>query len=160
MQAAGYSRLTDQERFYIKIRRADGVSIRDVARELGHAASTVSRELRRNALPDGGYCPVNAGRQARHRRWLGGLGRRSDERAHAFRLACSDAAERERHMTASAQSDAGRHSGLTADGVVLEAEAPVESGVDALHGAASGVALLCGITYLPDIFPDPRLRNR
>ncbi len=102
MQAAGYSRLTDQERFYIKIRRADGVSIRDVARELGHAASTVSRELRRNALPDGGYCPVNAGRQARHRRWLGGLGRRSDERAHAFRLACSDAAERERHMTASA----------------------------------------------------------
>ena len=53
MQAAGYSRLTDQERFYIKTRRADGISIRDMARELGHAASTVSRELRRNALPDG-----------------------------------------------------------------------------------------------------------
>src|ERR671933_1873696 len=39
---------------------AEGLSLRAIARALGRAASTVSRELRRNALPKGGYLPVHA----------------------------------------------------------------------------------------------------
>jgi IS30 family transposase len=34
--------------------------LRAIARQLGRAASTISRELRRNALPKGGYLPVQA----------------------------------------------------------------------------------------------------
>jgi transposase, IS30 family len=40
--------------------KAEGLSLRSIARALGRAASTVSRELRRNALPKGGYLPVHA----------------------------------------------------------------------------------------------------
>jgi transposase, IS30 family len=40
--------------------RAEGLSLRASAARLGRAASTVSRELRRNALPKGGYLPVHA----------------------------------------------------------------------------------------------------
>src|SRR3712207_3183715 len=40
--------------------RAEGLSLRGIAARLGRAASTVSRELRRNALPKGGYLPVHA----------------------------------------------------------------------------------------------------
>jgi IS30 family transposase len=34
--------------------------LRAIARQLGRAASTISRELRRNALPKGGYLPAHA----------------------------------------------------------------------------------------------------
>jgi IS30 family transposase len=40
--------------------RAEGLSLRAIARQLGRAASTVSRELRRNLLPKGGYLPAHA----------------------------------------------------------------------------------------------------
>ena len=40
--------------------KAEGLSLRAIARRLGRTASTVSRELRRNALPKGGYLPVHA----------------------------------------------------------------------------------------------------
>jgi len=40
--------------------KAEGLSLRTIAARLGRAASTVSRELRRNALPKGGYLPVHA----------------------------------------------------------------------------------------------------
>ena len=40
--------------------RAEGLSLRAIAARLGRAASTVSRELRRNTLPKGGYLPVHA----------------------------------------------------------------------------------------------------
>jgi len=40
--------------------KAEGLSLRAIAARLGRAASTISRELRRNALPKGGYLPVHA----------------------------------------------------------------------------------------------------
>jgi IS30 family transposase len=40
--------------------KAEGLSLRAIAARLGRAASTVSRELRRNVLPKGGYLPVHA----------------------------------------------------------------------------------------------------
>src|SRR3569623_1783816 len=48
--------------------RAEGRSLRGIARALGRAASTISRELRRNALPKGGYLPVHAEGCYRERR--------------------------------------------------------------------------------------------
>ena len=40
--------------------RATGLSLSAIGRRLGRVASTISRELRRNALPKGGYQPVYA----------------------------------------------------------------------------------------------------
>ena len=45
-----------------------GVSVRDIADELGRAASTVSRELRRNADGRGRYLPATAQRLSSERR--------------------------------------------------------------------------------------------
>ena len=53
----GYSHLTAEERDRIADLRAAGLSLRAIARALGRAASTVSRELRRNALDSGAYRP-------------------------------------------------------------------------------------------------------
>ena len=66
--------------------------------------------------------------------------RRSDERPHALPVVRLDAAEGQRHHDARRQAHAGRHFGLAADGVDLEAVAVVEAGVDALQGAAPGAA--------------------
>ena len=57
---AGGTHLTLEERERLAALKADGLSLRSIARALGRAASTVSRELRRNALPKGGYLPVHA----------------------------------------------------------------------------------------------------
>src|SRR4051794_17221068 len=46
-----------EERERLAASRAEGLSLRASAARLGRAASTVSRELRRNALPRGGYPP-------------------------------------------------------------------------------------------------------
>ncbi|HEX8375061.1 MAG TPA: IS30 family transposase, partial [Geminicoccaceae bacterium] len=56
----GGTRLTLEERERLAASRAEGLSLRAIARRLGRAASTVSRELRRNALPRGGHLPVHA----------------------------------------------------------------------------------------------------
>ena len=53
----GYSHLTAEERDRIADLRAAGLSLRAIARALGRAASTISRELRRNALDSGAYRP-------------------------------------------------------------------------------------------------------
>jgi lambda repressor-like predicted transcriptional regulator len=45
------------------LRRA-GVSLRGIAEQLGRAASTISRELRRNADDEGHYLPATAQRLA------------------------------------------------------------------------------------------------
>src|SRR5215210_6805897 len=52
--------LTLEERERLAALKAEGLSLRAIAERLGRAASTVSRELRRNALPRGGYLPVHA----------------------------------------------------------------------------------------------------
>src|SRR5436305_15235735 len=55
-----YSHLLDEERDQIAVMRAAGRSICAIARALQRAKSTVSRELRRNALPSGRYSPLHA----------------------------------------------------------------------------------------------------
>src|SRR6516225_8088850 len=55
-----YSHLSD-ERDQIAILRAAGRSMGAIARMLGRAKTTITRELQRNALPSGGYSPLHAG---------------------------------------------------------------------------------------------------
>src|SRR4051794_30410235 len=57
---AGGTHLELEERERRAALKAEGLSLRAIARALGRAASTISRELRRNALPKGGYLPVHA----------------------------------------------------------------------------------------------------
>ena len=57
---AGGTHLRLEERERLAVLKAEGLSLRAIAARLGRAASTVSRELRRNALPRGGYLPVHA----------------------------------------------------------------------------------------------------
>jgi len=52
-----YAHLTADERDRLAALKADGLSLRAIARALGRAASTISRELRRNALDSGAYRP-------------------------------------------------------------------------------------------------------
>src|SRR4051812_29295100 len=56
----GGTHLELEERERLAGLKAEGLSLRAIAARLGRAASTVSRELRRNALPRGGYLPVHA----------------------------------------------------------------------------------------------------
>ena len=56
----GYSHLLDDERDHIAALKAAGRSIGAIAKAMGRAKSTVSRELRRNALPSGRYSPLYA----------------------------------------------------------------------------------------------------
>ncbi len=56
----GYSHLSETERDQIGLLRAAGRSIGAIARELGRAKTTISRELKRNALPSGKYSPLHA----------------------------------------------------------------------------------------------------
>jgi IS30 family transposase len=57
---AGGMHLRLEERERLAAFKAEGLSLRAIAARLGRAASTISRELRRNALPRGGYLPVHA----------------------------------------------------------------------------------------------------
>ena len=54
---SGYSHLTAKERDRLAALMAEGRSLRSIAKALGRAASTISRELRRNALDSGAYLP-------------------------------------------------------------------------------------------------------
>jgi IS30 family transposase len=55
-----YRHLSEDERDQIGIWRAAGRSVGAIARALGRAKATISRELQRNALPSGGYSPLHA----------------------------------------------------------------------------------------------------
>ena len=66
MSGGTHLRLEERER--LAASKAEGLSLRAIARQLGRAASTISRELRRNALPKGGYLPVHAEGCYRERR--------------------------------------------------------------------------------------------
>ena len=57
---AGGTHLRLEEREQLAASKAEGLSLRAIARRLGRAASTISRELHRNALPKGGHLPVHA----------------------------------------------------------------------------------------------------
>jgi IS30 family transposase len=60
--------LSQDERIQIADLRQEGLSVRAIAAQLGRAASTVSRELRRNGQTGGGYGPFDAHRKATARR--------------------------------------------------------------------------------------------
>ena len=60
--------LSQEERIEIADLRHAGLTIRQIALRLGRAASTVSRELRRNAIRSRGYRPFDAHRRATARR--------------------------------------------------------------------------------------------
>src|ERR1700750_2745399 len=66
MSGGTHLELVERER--LAALKAEGLSLRAIARPLGRAASTISRELRRNALPKGGYLPVHAEGCYRERR--------------------------------------------------------------------------------------------
>src|SRR5258708_39791602 len=55
-----YSHLSEDEREQIGVLRAAGRSMGAIARALGRAKATISREVQRNALPSGGYSPLHA----------------------------------------------------------------------------------------------------
>src|SRR3954451_2143334 len=59
--------LSEPERIRIADSRSVGVSVRGIARELGRAPSTISREVRRNSDPSGRYRPHHAEHIARAR---------------------------------------------------------------------------------------------
>jgi IS30 family transposase len=63
-----YSQITQEERYAIAAMRRQRYSIRAMARELRRAPSTISREIRRNLKPDGGYRALVAGERTRARR--------------------------------------------------------------------------------------------
>src|SRR4051812_19450103 len=64
----GYSHLLDEERDHIAALKAAGRSIGAIAKAVGRAKSTVSRELRRNALPRGRSSPLHAAGADQRRR--------------------------------------------------------------------------------------------
>jgi IS30 family transposase len=55
-----YSHLSDEERDLIAVLKAAGHSLGTIAAAVRRAKSTISRELRRNALPSGRYSPLHA----------------------------------------------------------------------------------------------------
>src|SRR3954466_10437160 len=57
---AGGTHLELEERERLGALKGEGVGLRAIAGARGRAASRISRELRRNALPKGGYLPVHA----------------------------------------------------------------------------------------------------
>ena len=66
-----YKQFSLEERCEIARLRADGRSIRQIASALGRAASSVSREVRRNSGAQIGYKPVHADDLRWARRWRG-----------------------------------------------------------------------------------------
>lgn len=63
-----HTQITLEERYAINVMRKHRYSIRAIARELGRAPSTISRELRRNLRPTGRYVPAIAHSYATARR--------------------------------------------------------------------------------------------
>jgi IS30 family transposase len=72
----GYHHLSEEERDHVAVLRSRGLSLRTIARTLGRAPSTLSRELRRNAPPRhaGYYLPHKAQARA-EARWRGAVRR-------------------------------------------------------------------------------------
>lgn len=59
-----YTHLIQHERYQIQTWHAAGISLREIAERLQRDASTISRELRRNAAPSGAYYFETAHRKA------------------------------------------------------------------------------------------------
>ena len=71
----GYHQLTYRERYLIARHKSSGESVRAIGKMLGRSASTISRELRRNAdRGDRHYRVDKADSYARARRWRSRMG--------------------------------------------------------------------------------------
>lgn len=66
-----YRQLSLEERCTLACLQRDGQTIRQIAKALGRAPSTVARELKRNTLKTKGYTPSYAWQVAQARRWKG-----------------------------------------------------------------------------------------
>ena len=66
-----YRQITREQRYALALGRQAGWSVRAIARHLGRAPSTITRELRRNQSRDGAYRPLLAQRQAQNCRHQG-----------------------------------------------------------------------------------------
>lgn len=66
-----YRQLTLEERCTIACLHEDGQSLRQIATTLGRAASSISREIRRNSRAQLGYRPAHADELSWARRWHG-----------------------------------------------------------------------------------------
>jgi IS30 family transposase len=62
-----YTQLTEKERDMLAVWRGQGLGIREMGRQLGRSAATVSRELRRNGHTQAGYVAIHAQRLAKAR---------------------------------------------------------------------------------------------
>lgn len=63
-----YRQIASSERYAIAALRRQGLSARAIARNLGRAPSTITREVRRNRCNDGAYRPFKACHRTRGRR--------------------------------------------------------------------------------------------
>jgi IS30 family transposase len=63
-----YRQITSGERYAIAALRRRGLSAREIARELGRAHTTISREICRNLSSQGWYTPIKANQKCRGRR--------------------------------------------------------------------------------------------
>lgn len=63
-----YTHFTTEEREKSRVLKAQGLSIRAIARELGRSPSSVSREFRRNCYANGDYAAHHADKLYRKRR--------------------------------------------------------------------------------------------
>ena len=63
-----YRHLSIEEREKLYLRRGQGANLREIARELGRAASTISRELKRNERARHPYSPSQAQKSYEKRR--------------------------------------------------------------------------------------------
>ena len=68
MTTTQYKHLQPEDRVTIASLKQQGQGVRAIARTLGRPASTVSRELRRNAVADIGYASTRAQKASRARR--------------------------------------------------------------------------------------------
>ena len=91
-----YAHLTADERDRLAALKADGLSLRAIARALGRAASTISRELRRNALDSGAYRPHVADGAYMLRRQRAAFSRRTRSLRAMSRTGCPKAGRRSR----------------------------------------------------------------
>jgi IS30 family transposase len=72
-----YSSLSMEERTQLGLLQAQKLSQREIARQMGRSASTISRELARNRQSKRGYMAATAQQQAGQRRRLAKAGVRT-----------------------------------------------------------------------------------
>ena len=81
MEIKNYKHLSDSERYMTMTGLQAGHSLREIGRSIGRAASTISREIKRNKLNEI-YDPVRADKRARARRKQSRNGKKLDANWH------------------------------------------------------------------------------